>query len=263
MTWHRIRALMMRHLYLYKRSAARLMDIFYWPVLELLLWGFVSVYLDKLNLSGVNIFTVILGALFLWDIFGQSQRAVAFAFMEELWEKNLLNLFVTPLKESEFLASTAILGIVRIVMVGSVLAILSFLFYKFNIFTLGFSLIPFFINLLIFGWTLGIFAMAAILRFGSAAQVFSFGVTFLIQPFSAVFYPVTALPESIRWISYLIPSTYVFEGMRAVISTGSLPSNMLVGAIASNVVYFVLVVWLFYAMLARVKRKGLLMKLDY
>lgn len=148
----------------------------------------------------------ILGKLIFWDLLSQSQRAVSVVFLEEVWEKNLLNIFVTPLRISEFLVSTVLIGLVRIMLVGVVITIMAFFLYQ-------------------FGWAIGLFATAIILRFGSAAQVLAFGLTFLLQPFSAVFYPVSALPETARYIAYLIPSTYVFEGMRQVINRGGLLSQ--------------------------------------
>lgn len=262
MKWHRINALLFRHLYLYQRSVPRLMDVLYWPVMALILWGFLSVYLEKINLSGVSVLTVLLGAIFLWELLDQSQRTVSIAFLEETWERNLLNIFVSPLRVSEFLASTAILGLVRIGLVGTVLGILSFVLYRFNIFEFGFYLAPFVLNLLFFGWCLGLFTTGIILRFGTSAQVLAFGFIFLIQPFSAVFYPVSALPDFFQKIAYLLPSTYVFEGMRAVISTGTLHVRDLMFSFAANLIYACLVLTFFYKMFARVKANGSLNRLD-
>jgi|SRR3989344_8964875 len=262
MKWIRIKALLMRHLYLYKRSLPRIMDIFYWPIIELLLWGFLSIYLEKANIGGFNIITVLLGAIIFWGLLEQSQRAVSIAFLEEVWEKNLLNIFVTPLKISEFLASTVLLGLIRIGLVGIVMAGLSYLLYAFNIFAFGLYIIPFVLELLLFGWILGIFTTAIILRYGTSAQVLAFGFIILIQPFSAVFYPVSALPNFVQPIAYIFPSTYIFEGMRAVISSGAIPVIELLMASLLNIIYLILVIILFKFMFAKVKEKGRLMKLD-
>lgn len=262
MKFHRINALLIRHLYLYKRSFPRIMDILYWPVLELVLWGFISVYLGRFSLSGFNALTVLLGAIIFWDLLSQSQRSVSVAFLEDVWEKNFLNIFVTPLKISEFLVSTVLLAFFRLIMVGAVMAILGFLFYKFNLFSFGFYLIPFMLNLLVFGAVLGLFTTAVILRYGTSAQILAFGFIVLIQPFSAVFYPVSVLPHFLQYIAHAIPSTYVFEGMRAVLETGSLPLDLLSWSIITNLVYLVLVLWYFYRMFAAVKAKGRLLKLD-
>lgn len=238
------------------------MDIVYWPVLDILLWGFFSIYLNKLQLGGFNAVTVLLGVIILWDLLSQSQRAISVSFLEDVWERNLLNLFVTPLRVTEFLIAAVLVGMIRIVMVTLVMGILAAVFYQFNLLTFGFNLIPFVINLLIFGWTLGIFTISIILRFGTSAQIFAFGLMTLIQPFSAVFYPVSALPESLRFISYILPSTHIFEGMRGVVSTGAFPAGQLFWAFATNILYLVLVCWLFYRMFARVKERGALMKLE-
>src|SRR3989338_6168895 len=130
---YRIQALIIRHLYLYQRSLPRLMDVFFWPVLELMVWGFLSVYLEKMNMSGVSVVTILLGAIIFWDLLSQSQRAVSTSFLEDVWERNFLNIFITPLKVSEFLASTVVLGLVRILLVGIVMSVLAFLLYHFSI----------------------------------------------------------------------------------------------------------------------------------
>lgn len=262
MKFHRVNALLIRHTYLYKRSLPRLMDVFFWPILELLLWGFLSTYLDKLNLGTLNVVTILLGAVIFWDLMSQSQRAISTAFLEEVWERNLLNIFVTPLRVSEFLLSSILVGLVRIIGVGLVLTMLAFILYQFNIFDFGFYLIFFMANLLIFGWTLGLFTTGIILRFGSSAQVLAFGFIFLIQPFSAVFYPVSVLPRNLQYVAQTLPATHVFEGMRTVIATGTLPVAELLWAFGLNLVYLTLVIWFFYRMFARVKEKGTMMKLD-
>lgn len=263
MKLHRINALVIRHLYLYKRSLPRLMDIFFWPVTELFLWGFLSMYLERLNLGGIGIISVLLGAVIFWDLLSQSQRALSTAFLEDVWEKNFLNIFVTPLKVSEFLMSVIVLGIIRIILVGVVMGVIALLLYNFNILKIGIYLVPFVVNLLIFGWTLGLFSTAIILRFGSSAQVLAFGLIFLLQPFSAVFYPVSALPVFLQNFARVLPPSYIFEGMRNVISTGTPVSlSQLMPAFLINLVYFLLVLWFFRKMFYWVKNKGLLLKLD-
>lgn len=259
---HRINALLIRHLYLYQRSVPRLMDIFFWPILELLLWGFLSAYLEKFSSADFSVVTVLLGAIIFWDLMSQSQRTISTTFLEEVWERNLLNIFVTPLKLGEFLISSILIAVVRIVVVGAVMAGLAWLLYQFNFLGFGFYLIPFMINLLVFGWTLGFFTTGIILRFGSAAQVLAFGLVFLLQPFSAVFYPVSVLPQPLQYVAQALPATHVFEGMRSVIATGSLPMDKLFWAFGTNIFYLVLVLWFFARMFARVKNKGMLMKLD-
>lgn len=262
MKFYRVKALLIRHLYLYQRSMPRLMDIFFWPIMELLVWGFLSSYLQKTNMAGVNVVTVLLGAIIFWDFLSQSQRAVSTAFLEDVWEKNFLNIFITPLKTTEFLASTVLIGLVRIGMVAAVVSVVSFALYRFNIFIFGFYLVPFVFNLLVFGWILGLFTTAMILRYGTQAQVLAFGFIFLIQPFSAVFYPVSILPKIAQLVAYVLPSTYVFEGMREVINSGIFSWQKFYLSLGANIIYMILVLWLFNANFRKVKEKGLFLKLD-
>lgn len=239
------------------------MDVFFWPTMTLLLWGFISKYLEQSNFSGsVNIVTVLLGAVILWEILNEGQHSLSVTFLEDIWEKNLLNIFVTPLKISEFLASTALLGVIRVVTISIIMGLIAFFTYSFNLFSLGFYIIPFAFNLILFGWILGLIITAIILRLGTSAQVLAFGIMFLIQPFTAVFYPVSALPKIVQHISYMLPSTYVFEGLRAVINTGVFSTQYFFTGLLLNVVYLALSLWFFYRMFARIKKKGLLAKVD-
>ncbi len=260
--FHRINGLLIRHLYLYRRSFPRLMDLFYWPVMDILLWGFISMYLEKLHLFGFNAVTILLGAMIFWDLLSNAQRTVSIAFLEETWERNLLNIFVTPLSVSEFLMSTFILSLVRISIVGGIMATLSFFAYHLNIFQFGFALIPFVVNLLFFGWVLGLFTVGLILRYGTSAQILAFGFILLIQPFTAVFYPVASLPHQLQFIAYAFPSTYVFEGMRQIATTSVFPvESMIYGAIV-NVLYGIAVIAFFNLCFADAKKRAALMRLD-
>lgn len=262
MKLYRINALLIRHLYLYRRSLPRLMDVFYWPVMDILVWGFFSMYLEKSSLTGFNAVSVLLGAMIFWDLLNQSQKAVSVAFLEDIWEKNLINIFVAPVRVSEFLGATVLIGLVRIALVSVVLGVLAFLFYHFNIFVLGFYLIPFVANLLLFGWILGIFTTGIILRYGTQAQIFAFGFIFIIQPFSAVFYPVSALPQALQTVAFFLPSSHMFEGLRTVLSGNAFPAGPLFLASAANLLYLALALFFFIVMFRRAKVKGLLQKLD-
>jgi ABC-2 type transport system permease protein len=238
------------------------MDVFFWPVLDVVLWGFLSIYLANLKITGVNIVTILIGAIIFWEFLNQSQKAISIAFLEEVWERNFLNIFVTPLSFAEFLFSTVFVGLIRIILVSIVMGLLAFFFYHFNLLSMGFLLIPFVINLLLFGWVMGIFTTAIILRYGTSAQILAWGLIAIIQPFSAVFYPVSALPSFLHWISYLIPTTYVFEGMRKVMTGAPLAHTDVILAFITNICFLVLVLMFFSAMFRKVKAMGRLLKLD-
>lgn len=263
MSIDRIKAIVMRHLYLYKgRSLPRFLDIFFWPIITLLTWGFLSVYLQKTNLSNVNFVSVILGAVVFWEITQRAQQSISIYFLEDVWEKNFLNIFVTPLRLSEFFIASLILGFIRIVIISFVMFLVTLVLYHYNIFAIGYAFIPYVVNLFLFGVSIALFINAIILRFGTSAQVLAFGVIFLIQPVSAVFYPIASLPSWIHPLSFSIPISYIFEAMRYTLSTGFFDTQSLIMATILNIVYLALA-WIFFkAMFKSVKDKGLLIKVQ-
>lgn len=260
MTWHRIGALIARHLYTYRRSPMRLIELVYWPLLDLLVWGFVSVYLQRFGANVPNFVAFFIGALILWDILFRAQQGISVTYLEEVWSRNLMNLFVSPLSVAEFLLATVLVSLGKLTVAALTMATLAALFYQFNILTLGFSLFPFVVNLLLFGWSLGVFTTALVLRFGQAAESLAWVLAFLFQPFSAVFYPVSVLPSWMQAIARFLPSSHVFEGMRAVINGQGIPWHHLAWASALNAIAAVASVAFFYATFAVVKDRGLLSK---
>lgn len=258
----RIYAYTLRHMYLYKRSLPRLMEVFYWPVLDLVVWGFVSVYLSTMKGEGglPGFVTFFIGALILWDILFRSQQGISVSFLEDVWSRNLLNIFVSPMSGAEYVASLMLLSVIKLALTGTVMIVLAWLLYSFNIFLLGLPLLPFIANLIVMGWAIGIVTTAVILRFGQEAEVLAWGIALLFQPFSAVFYPVSILPGPLRVMAHYIPSAHVFEGMRQVISDGSFPMEHLIWAAGLNVVYLTVSLLFFWWNFRGVKKKGLLAK---
>jgi len=155
MKMHRIYALVARHMYLYRRSLPRVMEIFYWPFLDLVIWGFITVYLMKFQGQIPGAVTFFLGALILWDVLFRSQQGVTISFLEEIWARNLMNLFASPLKPSEFLAATMAMSIFKVLAVSVVMVVCAGLFYSYNIFVIGLWLVPFVLNLVLTGWIIG------------------------------------------------------------------------------------------------------------
>ncbi len=256
----RILAYTVRHLYLYKRSMPRLMEVFYWPVLDLLLWGFVTVYLSRQSGAVPHFVTFFLGALILWDILFRSQQGISVSFLEDVWSRNLLNIFVSPMSATEYILSLVFLSVIKLLLTSAVMVTLAWLLYSFNIFTLGLSLVPLIINLVVMGWAVGIITTALILRFGQEAEVLAWGVALFFQPVSAVFYPVAVLPWYLRIVADYVPASHVFEGMRAVVAGQAFPMHELAWAAGLNVVYMILSILFFYWNFKVVKRKGLLVK---
>ena len=258
---NRIAAVLLRHLYLYPKSMSRLMEIFYWPVLDLLVWGFLTVYLSR-NPAAMPQWTgFLLGAMILWDILFRSQQAVCISFLEEVWSRNLLNLFASPLSPGEFLISTMILSFIKFLLAATVAAFLAFHLYHFNILVLGFYLIPLVANLIVMGWAIGIVTTAVILRYGERAEVLAWGIALLIQPFSCVFYPMSVLPDWLKPFAVMLPSTHVFEGMREVILHGRMSTESLAAAFGLNAAYLAAALSLFFYMFHLARVQGRLTKL--
>lgn len=256
----RIFAYSLRHLYLYKRSFPRLLEVFYWPVLDLVVWGLVSIHLNTFKGELPDFILFFISALILWDMLFRSQQGVTVSFLEDVWSRNLLNIFVSPLSAFEYALSLLTISVIKLMVTSTVMIILAYAFYSFSFFSAGFSLIPLVANLIIMGWSIGIVTTGIILRFGQEAEVLAWGVGLLFQPVSAVFYPVSVLPGWMREIALFVPSSHVFEGMRAVIRTGAFPAHELVWATALNAGYMIAAAIFFSWNFSSIKKKGLLVK---
>lgn len=257
----RIYGLTLRYLYLYPRSIPRILDIFFWPIVDILVWGFLTSYLTQIRGNAISFIHILLGAIIFWDFILRAQQSVSISFLEEVWERNLLNIFVTPLTLSEFLASTVLVGFARLFLIGLTLTAFSFIFFQFNLFSFGMYLVPFVVNLFFFGWVLGLIATSILLRFGQSAQVLAFALTTLLQPFLAVFYPVSVLPKPLQIVALAIPATHVFEGMRMVVIYHTIPVYNLWMAFGLNIIWLIISLFIFVKMFAYVKDKGHLLKL--
>jgi ABC-2 type transport system permease protein len=257
--WLRVSALLLRHLYLYRRSHIRAGEVFFWPVMNLVLWGFITAYVQRLALSETVSF--LLGGLIFWDVLYRSQMAITLSVTEEVWVKNLLNIFIAPIRTVDFLLATALMGVIRALANVLLLGSLAYILYAFNVLTMGPALLPFLASLLLFGWAVGMCTMALMLRFGQAAEALAWGVPFLLQPLSAVFYPVDVLPPWLQTLAHLLPSMYIFEGMRTALRTGTVDSAQLLTALALNVVYLAAGAGFFGWMLRQAREKGYLSRL--
>ena len=253
---HRINAIILRHAYLHRRSPARVMEVFFWPVMDLLVWGYITAYLNELALSDTVLFFI--GAMILWDVLYRSQQAISLSITEEFWVRNFINLFISPLSIPEFISALCLVGFIKSVVTTVVLAILALFLYQFDLLQLGLGLLPFYGNLLLFGWAVGLFTMGIILRYGRAAEALIWGMPFLLQPLSAVFYPVNVLPEWLQAVALSLPSTYVFQGMRQVMEGGGINWGQMELALGLNLVYMVLGGLFFGLMLRSVRIKGYL-----
>ncbi len=259
MSLHVIKALVLRYLFLYTRNPVRLIELLFWPFVNLLVWGYLTVFLQRHTGDDFPYeITFLIGAVILWDILFRAQQGVAIFFLEDVWSRNLLNIFASPVSTADYLASTYAIGLMRAAITSSILAVISLVLYSFNVFALHWYLLPFMINLLVFGWALGMISTALIVRWGPAAETLAWATPFFIQPFAAVFYPIEGLPPLMQAFSRALPCSYVFEGMREVLKTGAMPTGHLFLATALNAVYLTFAGLLFFHIIRVARVRGLL-----
>jgi len=254
-------ALMLRYIFLYTRTWIRLVELVFWPLVDLLVWGFLTRYLHRDAGEDLPyIAAYLIGAMILWDILFRAQQAVAISFLEDVWTNNLVNVFVAPIRRREFLAATFGIGILRTAVTVAVISVVALLLYDFNVFMLGWSLLPFFANLMLFGWALGMVSTALILRWGQAAEALAWAVPFFIQPVAAVFYPVDVMPAWLQPVARALPCSHIFEGMRAVVRGDAFPLWELAVAGGLNIFYLAVAGLIYIRIFDAVKRRGLLTK---
>ncbi len=217
-SWLRVRAVSRRHAYVMLRSPHRLFDVSVWPLVDVLLFGSIGVFVSGRNATGGDLaLAYLLAGIILWHVIYQSQIALSTGFLEETWSRNLLNLMVTPLREVEYVAGVALFGMVKLALGVGLTAITGLIFYGFNITALGLGLIPIAAILLTVGWIIALFVIGVVLRFGSGAEALAWGILFAVMPLSGVFYPVPALPPVLQPLALALPTTHAFEAMRALL----------------------------------------------
>lgn len=259
---HRIQSIILRHFYELRRNFDRVTDMVYWPILDVMVWGFFTVYLAKNETLGTSIVQFLLGATVLWSVFYSFQRDMAVGFLDELWSRNLLNLFATPLSILEYITGLIIINIAKVCVGFFFAAGLALILYSFNIFPFALQLLPYFFNLLFFGLSLGIGITALIFRYTTKVQGFAWSFSGLLQPVSCVFYPLSTLPVFMQKIAWFLPTTHIFEGMRQILAHHGFSFPHFWWGFGLNILYFLFSLFLFRFIFDAAKKRGLLVKLD-
>lgn len=256
----RIGAMMLRHIYLLKSSWPRVFELAYWPTIQMILWGFITQFLVTQSSLIANAFGLLLSGVLLWDVLFRGQLGFSLSFLEEMWSRNLGNLFVSPLRPYELVLAMSAISLIRTLIGVLPAAVLAIVLYEYSIFTLGLPLIAFFANLLIMGWVIGMMVVALLMRVGLGAESVAWLAIFLIAPISAIYYPVSVLPGWLQTVAWCLPPAYVFEGMRAILLDGVVRTDLLVGAALLNLVYLAVGASLFLWSFHVARRRGLLLK---
>jgi ABC-2 type transport system permease protein len=234
-----------------------MLPLFLWIVIDIILWGFITKYLNSVT-QGFNFVTTLLGAVLLWDFFGRVMQGVTTAFFEDVWSRNFLNIFATPLSIWEYISGLVLSSIATSSANLVAMLILANLAFGLSFFSYGPILIPFLMVLFLFGIALGILAISMVLRFGPSAEWFVWPIPGLLSPFVGVFYPLSTLPTWIRPLSYALPPSYVFEQMRRVLSGGSASAPALLWGAGLSVIYIALACGLFVRTYKHALRTGLI-----
>lgn len=258
MNFQRIYAVFLRQLFLLRHHPTRFANIFIMIIFDVVLWGFITKYLDTLAHPGFSFVPVLLGAVVLWDFLIRVQQGVMLAFLEDVWSRNFLNYFASPLTIREYVTGLVLTSIVTSVAGFLVMVALAGLIFGYTIFQLGMLLFPFVTILFLFGLTIGIFTAGFVLRFGPSAEWLTWPIPFLINPFVGVFYPVSTLPSILQPMAKLIPPSYVFEGMRSAIFAGKVSIASLLFGLALAIIYLLLAYLFFIYIYRLVLRSGLI-----
>ena len=258
----RIWGMVLRNMYLLRGSWPRILELVYWPMVQMLLWGFITQFFVTHSSWVMQAAGVLLGAMLLWDVLFRAQLGVSLSFLEEMWSRQLGYLFATPLRPIEHIAALLVLSLVR-TLVGVVpTALLAIVFYHYSIFTLGLPLVVFFANLMVMGWSIGLFVSALVLRFGLGAESMAWFLIFAIAPFSGIYYPVSALPQWLHPVAWALPSSYVFEGMRAVMFEHLFRADLLAAAAGLNLLYIGFGIGAFLLAFRMARTRGLLLQIS-
>jgi len=234
---HRIAALALRNLYLLRRSWPRVLELMYWPTVQMILWGFITLFLATNSSWVAQASGVLISAVLLWDVLFRGQLGISLIFMEEMWSRNLGQLFVSPLRPIELIAALFVMSTIRTVIGVGGAALIAIALFRYSVFDLGLPLIAFFVNLIVMGWAIGLLVSGIVLRYGLGAESLAWIAVFALQPLSGVYYPIEILPSWLQYVAWLLPSSYVFEGMRAVLIDHTFRADLLLAALALNVIY--------------------------
>src|SRR5256884_1630426 len=229
-SWHRIQAMVLRYWYLLMSSWPRLLELIYWPALQIITWGFLQNYISQSSGFFASAGGSLIGAVILWDILFRGQLGFSISFLEEMWARNLGNLMISPLRPIEFVCALMIMSIVRLAIGMVPVSVMAIALFGFNIYGLGLALAAFFMNLILTSWSVGLVVSGLVMRNGMGAESLAWTMMFLIMPVICVYYPVSVLPEWLQWLAWALPPTYVFEGMRALILEQQFRADLMVAA---------------------------------
>jgi len=255
----RVYAMVLRYIYLLRRSWPRLLELAYWPTMQMILWGLISQFMLTSSTWLAQASGVLLAGVLLWDVMFRGQLGVSTVFFEEMYSRNLGHLFASPLRPYELVCALLVISFIRTLIGVGGAALLAIPLYHYSIFSMGLPLLAFFANLLVMGWSIGLLVSGLVLRYGLGAENLAWVAIFAVAPVSAIYYPVSVLPPSLQMVAHLLPASHVFEGMRAVMFEHVFRVDLLVNAVLLNVVFLGAGIAVFLGVFRAARRRGLLL----
>lgn len=257
----RVRAMVLRYLYLLRGSWPRIIELAYWPTMQMFMWGLMTQFLATNSSYFLRAGGVLIAAVLLWDVMFRGNIGVAVSFLEEMWSRNLGQLFASPLRPYEWAIALLIISLLR-TLIGIVpAALIAIPLYNYSIFDMGLPLVAFFFNLLIFGSAVGLAVSGLVLRYGLGAESLAWVAIFAVAPLSGIYYPIATLPAWLQPVALALPSAHVFEGMRSILADGVFRLDYLLYATGLNVVYLALGLGAFLYVFRVARQRGLLLQI--
>ena len=261
MNLNKIFALSLRHIYLIKGSFPRILDLIYWPTIQIFLWGFISKFFTLNSSLYENTVGIILSAAILYDFLFRSSISYNMMFLEEIWSRNFTNLFIAPIRISEIIAALTLTAIFR-TLIGLVpAALLAIPFFGVSIFKIGTPLIFLLITLYIFGVTLGLLVTSGLIRFGPSFENIAWASLFFLAPLGCIYYPIEILPNWLQIIAKLLPLVHIFEEMRNILIYDIVNYSQILKAILISFLYFMTGIIVFYLSYNGAKNRGTLINM--
>jgi ABC-2 type transport system permease protein len=259
-SFNRVAAMVRRYWYLLRSSWPRILDLIYWPTVQMLMWGFLQLYVMQNASFFARASGVFIGSVLLWDILFRGQLGFSISFLEEMWSRNLANIMISPLRPVEFISALMIMSVVRLAIGMVPVSLLAIAFFGFNVWSLGLALAAFFANLILTSWSIGIFVAGLLLRNGMGAESLAWTIMFLFLPLTCVYYPVAVLPVWLQYVAWSLPPTYVFEGMRALLIEHVFRADLMIEAFGFNLLLFAAASYAFLKLLQSARLQGTLLQ---
>jgi|TARA_B100001093_G_scaffold478857_1_gene507405 ABC-2 type transport system permease protein len=261
MRWHKIYGLSLRHIYLIKGSFPRILDLIYWPSIQIFLWGFISKFFTLNSAYYSNTVGVILTAAILYDFLFRSSISYNMMFLEEIWSRNFTNLFIAPIRISEIIVALTLTAILRTSIGLIPAALLAIPLFGVSVFSLGFPLLLLLLGLYIFGITLGLLVTSGLIRFGPSFENIAWASLFFLAPLGCIYYPIEILPDWLQTISKALPLVHIFEEMRNILINNTINYFQIYKAISISSIYFLLGVIVFYLSFYGARIRGTLINI--